>query len=95
MAFLSDADISTGLLKSASAQTQVLAEAARASGKDLFLSYSSGDRVLITGVLDFLEDQGAAVYVDVHDQRLPRPPSVHTANILRVTHQTDHSDHSK
>ena len=53
-----------------------------ATGKRVFLSYSSLDRRYVAGVVDFFADFGAPVYVDKDDAGLPDPPSLQTAKTL-------------
>lgn len=50
-----------------------------------FVSYSSKDRDKLPYVLKTLKDHGANPYVDKGDDRLPNPPSVDTAKILKDT----------
>ena len=61
--------------------------AASKSEKDTFLSHSSKDNDLVPGVALVLQNHGAQVYVDLGDDRLPEPPSVETAQVLRNTVQ--------
>ena len=49
----------------------------------VFLSYSHYDEDRVRGVEQFINDFGAGVYVDRGDDRLPKPPSPKTAEILR------------
>ena len=49
----------------------------------VFLSYSSKDKPKLKGVIGFLKEHGASVYVDAGDIRLPQIPSPKTAEILR------------
>lgn len=60
---------------------------AAAENKNIFLSYSSKDRLYLPGVITLLENHGGAVYVDEGDARLPKRPSKETAAILRDTIQ--------
>lgn len=53
------------------------------SEKDTFLSHSSKDNELLSGVVAILENHGASVYIDNADESLPKNPSVKTAEILR------------
>jgi hypothetical protein len=55
------------------------------SEKNTFLSHSSKDNDLVPGVALVLHNHGAQVYADLGDNRLPEPPSVETAHILRDT----------
>ena len=50
-----------------------------------FVSYSSKDREYLPYVLDVLKNHGATPYVDKSDDRLPNPPSVKTAEVLKGT----------
>lgn len=59
--------------------------AASKSAKDTFLSHSSKDNDLVPGVALVLQNHGGEVYVDLGDDRLPEPPSVDTAQVLRDT----------
>jgi hypothetical protein len=52
-------------------------------GKTVFLSHSSKDNELVPPAVALLEKHGGRVYVDLGDKRLPEPPSVETAQILR------------
>lgn len=63
-------------------RTMKMATASK-SDKDLFLSHSSKDNDIVPGVTVVLQNHGAKVYVDLGDDRLPEPPSVDTAQILR------------
>lgn len=58
--------------------------AASQHDKDTFLSHSSRDNDLVPGVVLVLQNNGGRVYVDLGDERLPEPPSVDTAHILRT-----------
>ena len=62
-----------------------LLKAAKASkyDKNLFLSHSAKDNEYLVAVIQILENHGANVYVDNGDDRLPEPPSLKTAAILR------------
>jgi hypothetical protein len=53
------------------------------AGKTVFLSHSSKDNALVPSALGLLQKHGGQVYVDLGDDRLPDPPSVETAQILR------------
>jgi hypothetical protein len=67
-------------------ERQTIKEAAALkSGKSTFLSHSSKDNDLIPGIVYVLQNHGAQVYVDLGDYRLPEPPSVETAQVLRDT----------
>lgn len=50
-----------------------------------FVSYSSKDSDKLPYVLKILKDHGSSPYVDKGDDRLPTPPSVETAEILKDT----------
>lgn len=50
-----------------------------------FVSYSSKDSEYLPYVLNVLTDHGAKTYVDKGDNRLPTPPSVKTAEVLKDT----------
>lgn len=50
-----------------------------------FVSYSSKDSGYLPYVLDVLTNHGAIPYVDKGDDRLPNPPSVKTAEVLKDT----------
>lgn len=50
-----------------------------------FVSYSSKDSEYLPYVLKILINHGAKPYVDKGDNRLPNPPSVETAEILKDT----------
>lgn len=81
--YLSDAELTqrTSLIE-LSESTASLRRARSAIGKDVFLSYSSFDAHRISGVIDFLEDFDASVYIDKRDPLLPLAPSSSTASIL-------------
>lgn len=65
-------------------ERQTLTKAAASkSEKDIFLSHSSKDNDLLPGVVLVLQNHGGRVYVDLGDKRLPEPPSIDTAQILR------------
>ena len=49
----------------------------------VFLSHSSQDDESIPGVVEFLKQFGVAVFVDNYDERLPNPPSIETAKIIK------------
>lgn len=67
-------------------ERQTLTKAAASkSEKDTFLSHSSKDNDLVPGVVLVLQNHGGQVYVDLGDDRLPEPPSVETAQVLRGT----------
>jgi hypothetical protein len=52
-----------------------------------FVSYSSKDSEYLPYVLNILTNHGAKPYVDKGDDRLPNPPSVKTAELLKDTIQ--------
>ena len=52
-----------------------------------FVSYSSKDSEYLPYVLEVLTNHGAKPYVDKSDNRLPNPPSVKTAKVLKETIQ--------
>lgn len=60
---------------------------AASENKNIFLSYSSKDKLYLPGVITLLENHGGAVYVDEGDSRLPQKPSKETAAILKDTIQ--------
>jgi hypothetical protein len=66
-------------------KSKILLETAQESvdTKNTFLSYSSKDNEYIPYVINILENHGAKVYIDKGDDRLPNPPSVKTAAILK------------
>jgi len=68
-------------IKIAQAQTKSLT-------RDVFLSHSSKDSEYIVGIIAFLEEQGASVYVDLGDDRLPSNPNPKTATILKAEIQS-------
>jgi len=68
-------------------QRAIKSAAASKIDKDTFLSHSSKDNDLVPGVTLVLKNHGANVYVDLGDDRLPEPPSVETAQVLRDTVQ--------
>lgn len=51
--------------------------------KNIFLSHSSKDKDLLPYVVRILINHGGNPYVDVGDNRLPNPPSVKTAEVLK------------
>lgn len=51
--------------------------------KNIFLSYSSKDSQYLPYVLNILNNHGGKVYIDKGDDRLPNPPSVKTAQVLK------------
>ncbi len=55
-----------------------------ASTDRVFLSHSSADNDLIPGTVMFLKGYGVSVYVDDGDARLPKTPSVETAEKLKA-----------
>jgi hypothetical protein len=87
MAFLSAKDLQ--LTKQANfSNRQILAEAKTGSvSGSVFLSHSSNDDDKVDGVVLFLHEHGAKVYVDDNDERLPNPPSTDTAKLLK--HEID------
>ncbi len=82
MAFLSYSEIrnKASLLQE---RTYNFSKAASARGS-VFLSHSSKDDDKVRGVFSFLKSFHVDVYVDDLDRRLPNPPSVETANILKA-----------
>lgn len=66
-------------------QQRMIKAAAAKEDKDTFLSHSSKDNDLVPGAVLILQNHGGNVYVDLGDERLPEPPSVETAQILRKT----------
>lgn len=60
---------------------QTHAKTARAF--DTFLSHSTKDDELLSGVVLVLENHGATVYTDDRDNRLPSTPNPETAKLLR------------
>jgi hypothetical protein len=66
-----------------SESVKIATASAALNTKDVFLSYSSKDHVHLLGVISFLEEHGASVYVDVGDKSLPEYPSRQTATILK------------
>lgn len=61
----------------------ILESAHRLSGSNVFLSHSSKDKELIAGVIEFLENHGARVYIDKLDSELPNKTSAETAQKLK------------
>jgi hypothetical protein len=51
----------------------------------VFLSYSSKDSELIPFIIKVLRGHGGLPYIDKGDERLPKPPSVETAKVLKDT----------
>jgi len=74
-----------GFVESLEEQRAIKSAAASKADKDTFLSHSSKDNELVPGVTLVLKNHGANVYVDLGDDRLPDPPSVETAQVLRDT----------
>jgi len=66
----------------------IQAATATKADKDTFLSHSSEDNDVVPGITLVLQNHGANVYVDLGDDRLPEPPSVETAQVLRDTVRT-------
>ncbi|SRR5713101_4221963 len=64
-------------------QRAIKSAAASKTDKDTFLSHSSKDNEIVPGVTLVLKNHGGNVYVDLGDDRLPEPPSVDTAQVLR------------
>lgn len=81
MAFLSYSSIQRRAVLLENRRLQV-SKAATVQG-NVFLSHCTRDDDKIKGVIDFLSDFGVRVYVDDLDMRLPKPPSVDTASILK------------
>jgi hypothetical protein len=55
---------------------------------NIFLSHSSKDNEFLPFIINTLENHGGNPYVDIGDNRLPTPPSVETAKILKSNIQT-------
>lgn len=51
--------------------------------KNVFLSHSSLDRSLLPYVAKILKNHGGNPYIDIGDNRLPNPPTVDTAKVLK------------
>jgi len=50
---------------------------------NIFLSHSSKDNEFLPYVINILKNHGGNPYVDIGDNKLPNPPSVDTAKILK------------
>ena len=50
---------------------------------NIFLSHSSKDNEFLPYVINILKNHGGNPYVDIGDSKLPNPPSVDTAKILK------------
>ena len=50
---------------------------------NIFLSHSSKDNEFLPYVINILKNHGGNPYVDIGDDKLPNPPSVNTAKILK------------
>ncbi len=74
-----------GFVRSPEERNRVVKAAESRLDKNTFLSHSSKDNELVPGVALVLQNHGARVYVDLGDERLPDPPSVETAQVLRDT----------
>jgi hypothetical protein len=79
------ADEVKGFVGTLQERQTLMKAAASQSEKDTFLSHSSKDNDLVPGVVLVLQNHGGKVYVDLGDDRLPEPPSVGTAQVLRET----------
>lgn len=55
----------------------------RESTKNVFLSYSSKDFEYLPFIIKTLKNHGGIPYIDKGDDRLPNPPSVETARVLK------------
>ncbi len=51
--------------------------------KDTFLSHSSKDAEFLPAVINLLEKNGASVYCDLDDKRMPAVPNPDTAKIIK------------
>jgi hypothetical protein len=63
---------------------------ANSSARFVFLSHSSLDAMYVKGAAEFLSSFNIQVYVDLNDQRMPKPPSPQTAEILRAEIRRSH-----
>ena len=82
MAFLTFGEISK--YAPTTEKIRLLKEASKhPQDKDVFLSHSSADVGYIPGVVGFLQQHGASVYVDNGDATLPEYTNSETGNILR------------
>jgi hypothetical protein len=50
---------------------------------NIFLSHSSRDNEFLPYIINILKIHGGNPYVDIGDNKLPNPPSVDTAKILK------------
>jgi hypothetical protein len=62
---------------------RLLKEATASEGKTVFLSHSSADDELLSGVIRILENHGGKVYVDKKDPTLKQMDIFDVANRLR------------
>lgn len=76
--------LKSSLLRNLSRNTSFRNEHFSFSRGYVFLSHSSKDIELLSGAIAFLEIYGAKVYVDERDSRMPKPPSVETAKLLKA-----------
>jgi len=53
------------------------------SQPNVFVSYSSRDSEMIPWIIKLIKVHGGIPYIDKGDERLPNPPSVETANVLK------------
>ena len=72
-------DESTRLIKSAESRFRNFSS----TRQNPFLSYSSKDEDSIPWIVSLLVSHGANPYIDKGDARLPKPPSIETATILK------------
>jgi len=64
---------------------KIIYNASQKENRNIFLSYSSKDSDVLPAVIEILEGHNGRVYIDKGDNRLPNPPSVETAEILKDT----------
>ena len=70
--------------RSGTTNARLLVEArASTTGSRVFLSHSTKDNALVPGVVLLFRTHGASVYADDFDKRLPDPPNVQTAELLK------------
>jgi hypothetical protein len=50
---------------------------------NIFLSHSSRDNEFLPFIINILKNHGGNPYVDIGDNKLPNPPSIDTAKILK------------
>ena len=85
MRFMSFAEgLGAGFVAPASLPGLVAAAHITPSGKLVFLSHSTRDDPLVPGAIALMAAHGASVYADDFDKRLPTPPNVATADILKA-----------